>query len=522
MRDTTPDFLRDGSREALERDALPRFIARQRWFGGKARAVASVRFQDWARVATAGAPLFLTIVTVDYEDGSAEQCHVPLTVLSGADAVAAASVPEAVVAPLPGSPSDLICDGVFSEHAMRSVMSAVWTGATFRALRGRIVASPERPPPHERPDTPLDIVRLPAVHSNSALAVGGQYLLKLFRRIEPGINPDVEIGRFLERTKARVNTPGLAGSIEYRTDEGAVATLALVQTLVPSRTNAWDAALEELQVYFHRAGAQLDAKRTPALERELVGGYADAMALLGRRTAELHAALAAAADEPDFSPEPATAAELAASAQREREQACTILDLLERRRDALDADAGFLAGRVLALRGTLLERIDTLWAGMRPYTKTRIHGDYHLGQVLCVGDDFVIIDFEGEPARPLAERRAKQSPLRDVAGMLRSFSYAAEAGLRAVADLRATRASLAPWARSWEALTSESFVQGYLRNAGGAAFVPPDAHQLRQALVLFTLHKALYELQYEMNNRPSWAALPLRGILQISSSGLSL
>ncbi len=518
MAEMNADFLSDVSRETLEREALPRFVARQRWFGGKARAIANVRFHDWARIETGAQPLFLTLVRVAYADGSTEQCLVPLTLLTGDDAQAAANAPDAVLAPMPGASSDLIGDAVWSEEAMRTLMHAVWSSATFRSQRGEILAIASRAAHDEILEPAADVVRLPAVHSNSALAIGGRYLLKLFRRIEPGINPDVEIGRFVERTSARVNTPALFGSIEYRTEDGALATLALVQKLVPSRANAWDDALAHLEAFFKRAQPQ-PAEPAPTLMRELAASYADAMVLLGKRTAELHRALAAVTDEPDFSPELATASEISGSARREREQALGTLDLLERHGDTFDADGRFLAAQVLARRQALLDRIDNLWSGLCPYTKIRVHGDYHLGQVLCVGDDFVIIDFEGEPARPLVERRAKQSPLRDVAGMLRSLSYAAEAGLRAAAGANTTRTQLAVWARGWESWASASFVEGYLHAAEAAAFVPSDSHQLWHALDLFTLHKAIYELHYEMNNRPSWVALPLRGILEILESG---
>jgi trehalose synthase-fused probable maltokinase len=508
------DLLDAQWRERLERDALPGFVARQRWFGGKARAIQSVRFADWARLAISGHAVFLTIVTVAYEDGSTEQCHVPLAVIT--DDEVASIAPDARLAPTPDSSGSFICDAMWSDTAIHALMDAVAAGATFRSQRGEIVASASRVAHLDETAAPIE--RLPAVHSNSALTVGGRYLLKLFRRIEPGVNPDVEIGRFLERAKAHVNTPALIGSIEYHTAENGVATLALVQTLVPSRINAWDDALEHV-------GAYLDAARgsqsppTIAAARELVGAYPEAIALLGRRTAELHLALAAAADDPDFVPEPATALQLSDMAARERAQAVSVLDLLQSRRHTLQADVQPLSDEILSRRSDLVDRIDMLWAEVEPFTKIRIHGDYHLGQVLCVGDDFVIIDFEGEPARPLAERRAKQSPMRDVAGMLRSFSYAAEAGLRAAPSADRARADLASWAHAWEAVISAVFVEGYLHAAGPAIFVPRGPHQFRRTLDLFVLHKAIYELQYEMNNRPSWVALPLRGIRQILEAG---
>lgn len=517
MGKVTPDFLHDVSREALERDALHQFLTRQRWFGGKARPIARVGFHDWARIETAAQPLFLTIVRVTYADGAVEQCLVPLTVVGDTDAHAT-HTPEAVLAPVPDSPSDLIVDAVLSDEAMQALMRAVWEGSAFPSERGEILASATHAAHEEVLDPSAGVERLPAVHSNSALAVGGRYLLKLFRRIEPGLNPDVEIGRFLERTGARVNTPALFGSIEYRMEDGTFGTLALVQKLLPSRTNAWDDALGHLETFFQRAQPHA-AEPAPALMREMAATYADEMILLGRRTAELHRALAAEPHDPDFSPEPATESEIAAAARREREQAVATLDLLEKRGDTLDADARFLATQVLRRRSQLFDRIDKLWSALAVHIRIRVHGDYHLGQVLCVGKDFVIIDFEGEPARPLAERRAKQSPLRDVAGMLRSLSYAAEAGLRAAATEGVSRAALSAWARGWEGWACESFVDGYLRAAESAAFVPSDPNQLWHTLDLFTLHKAIYELNYEMNNRPSWVALPLRGILEILESG---
>jgi trehalose synthase-fused probable maltokinase len=520
MADGLPGFLDDGSREVLERDALRAFLLRQRWFGGKARDISSVRFRDWARIDTDAHPLYLTLVTVAYQDGPAEQYLIPLTVMRRVDTETIDGFRDAVLAPMPHRQDDLICDAVWSDDAMRSLMRVVWNSAELPSKSGRIIASGYRAADHGSAEPQAEVERLPAVHSNSALTLGGRYLLKLFRRVEPGINPDVEIGRFLARTNARVNTPELVGSIEYR-EKGSTtpATLALMQTLVPSRANAWEGTLKQLESFLERA-RQEHPPPTATRVRELVGGSAKAISVLGQRTAELHVALSAVPEEPDFAPEPASDAELTVLARQERQQAASVLDLLERRHDTLDEDARSLARWVLDRRTVLFERIDQLWSGIRPFVKIRVHGDYHLGQVLCVGDDFVIIDFEGEPARPLAERRAKQSPLRDIAGMLRSLSYAAHIGLRtAAAGDDSIRSQLAAWARGWEAWTSASFLEGYLDAAAAGAFMPAESEQFRRALELFMLDKALYELQYEMNNRPLWAAAPLSGVMQILESG---
>ena len=504
------------ARAMLERDALRPFLERQRWFGGKAREIDSVRFLDWTDIDTGAEPLSLTLVGVTYRDGATEQYQIPLTIVGGASAIALGERPEAVLAPASTGSADLICDAVLSEHAMRTLLDAVWRGADFPSVSGLVVARADRPPVEEA-GTPLAVLRLPGVHSNSALAIGGRYLLKLVRRIEPGINPDVEIGRFLARSGAHVHAPALLGfdSSTALTPEPPPRSVS-VQALVPSRANAWEDALERLDAYFQRA------RRQPASQPQGtgVGPYADSIALLGGRTAELHLALSTAHGDPDFVPETTSDMELSHLASQERREAAEVLDLLERRHALLDDDARALARQVLDRRQALLDRLDRSWREIRPFVKIRIHGDYHLGQVLCVGDDFVIIDFEGEPARPLADRRAKQSPLRDVAGMLRSLDYAGETGLRAAAAGRAaTREQLEPWARAWAADASAAFLRGYLDAARGAPFVPSDPEQLRRALDLFMLDKAVYELRYEMNNRPQWAATPLGGIMQILDSG---
>jgi trehalose synthase-fused probable maltokinase len=497
----------------LEREALRSFLVRQRWFGGKAREVDSVRFMDWADVDTGAEPLCLTLVGVTYRDGSTEQYHIPLTVIGSADI---GERPEVVLARAGAGSDELICDAVCSEHAMRALLGAVWGSAEFRAMSGRVVFHADRPPPADESGAALAVVRLPGVHRNTALAVGGRYLMTLVRRIEPGINPDVEIGGFLARTGAHVNAPALLGHIEYRSDTGAPSTLALVQALVPTRGNAWEDALERIDEYFERAGRE----PATALAGSPIGAYAGSIALLGRRTAELHLALAAAEGNPDFEPETTSDVELSHLAIQERREAAEVLDLVARRGDLLDDEASTKARFILDRRQVLFDRLDRSWREIRPFMKIRIHGDYHLGQVLCVEEDFVIIDFEGEPARPLADRRAKQSPLRDVAGMLRSLDYAGETGLRAaVAGGRGTRERLVPWAREWVAATSAAFLRGYLDAARGAPLLPSDPQQLRKALDLFMLGKAIYELRYELNNRPQWAATPLGGIMQILDSG---
>jgi maltose alpha-D-glucosyltransferase/alpha-amylase len=246
--------------------------------------------------------------------------------------------------------------------------------------------------------------------------------------------------------------------------------------------------------------------------REHVGIALDAAAVLGRRTAELHMRLAAGED-PAFAPEPLTGADVRALAATLRQRAQTAVDRLKDNLPRLPDDAVADAGLVLRRRSALLGSLRELEAGDAWGQRTRVHGDYHLGQVLRVRGDYVILDFEGEPARPLPERRSKQSALKDVAGMLRSYSYAAYAALlNHVARRPEDVARVEPWARLWERSTGAEFLRAYRGAADAAAFLPPAPESFGALLHGYLLDKALYELQYELDSRPNWIRIPLWGL----------
>ena len=237
---------------------------------------------------------------------------------------------------------------------------------------------------------------------------------------------------------------------------------------------------------------------------------------LGLRTGELHAAFAAPTDDEAFAPEPASPKEVAGWAEGVLAELRRTFDMLRRRRGKVPEEALPDVDRLLALRKESTRRIKDVSKGGFGVVKTRHHGDYHLGQVLVVGNDFQIIDFEGEPARPLAERRRKHSPLRDVAGMLRSFDYAAQSALMNLGAERAEQLEiLEPWVRLWKEQTREAFLEGYAEGARGAASYPENEEHARALIELFTLEKTLYEIRYELDNRPDWVGIPVRGILDL-------
>jgi maltose alpha-D-glucosyltransferase/alpha-amylase len=275
--------------------------------------------------------------------------------------------------------------------------------------------------------------------------------------------------------------------------------------------DAWSYTLDHL-------ARVLDAYRLrPMEEAEAQSGhevYLNLIRTLGCRTAELHLALAVAGSDPDFSPEPIGPDDLAGWREHLGREAHLTLERLEQALGTLPDDLIEEVKGLCARRDTVVRRLLDLVPETLEAVKIRHHGDYHLGEVLVAENDVIIIDFEGEPARPLAERRAKHSPFRDVAGMLRSFDYAAHAALdRAVADRPDDRPYLEPLVEDWERRTAYAFLEGYRETAAASSVFPFTEERAQELIRLFTLEKALYEVRYELDNRPTWVRIPLRGLL---------
>ncbi len=364
--------------------------------------------------------------------------------------------------------------------------------------------------------------------SNSIAFLNDRYVLKIYRRIEPGINPDFEIGRYLVE-HGFTRTPVVHGALEYNRPSLEPGTLGVVQAQVKHQGSGWEYSINDLRRYFERvvarvgrsesretAAAPVNHPDPPPFFEALEHWYLASATTLGRRTAEMHLTLASS-DDPAFVPEPLDATALRTVADEMRGHAEEMFATLERRLGTLNDAARAQAEEVLAGRAAIAAEFDALahldGAGLR----TRVHGDYHLGQVLRTEEDFVILDFEGEPARTLVERRAKHSPLKDVAGMVRSFSYAAYAALFAfTTHAPAEFGALDAWADTWQHFATESFLQGYRAAIGDSPIVPPG-DRWQALLRAFVLDKALYELGYELNSRPDWVRIPLTGIQRLAA-----
>ncbi len=354
----------------------------------------------------------------------------------------------------------------------------------------------------------VPVARPQAQSSNTIVTFGNRLFLKGYRRLREGANPEFEVGRFLTEVAHFKNCVPVAGVLEHVGANGTTSTLALLQAHVPNQGDGWAYTLE----YLHR---HLDLRRDSAapMPPDVHGVYLELAGTLGRRSAEMHLAFADARGEPGFEPEPMTAEDVAAYRARAAADLESTLQALREAQPRMSDAALSDALAVLEARERLLHRIESAIGPDPGARKTRIHGDYHLGQVLLVKNDFVIIDFEGEPGRSFEERRARQSPLRDVAGMLRSFSYARASALSAFAQNQEELAFLAPYAEEWERETRAAFLDGYWLAMGEAdgGKAPGDTVDL---LSLFELEKALYEVRYELGSRPEWVRIPLRGIMR--------
>jgi len=477
--------------------ALPAFLPAQRWFGSKARTITSVTPRDLA--ALPDAPGTLVLFDATYADGGREMYHIPI---------------------LPADQEPGFRDAMDDPVFCLALVGGIRQGASLPGGQGTFRFAPTAVLSEILPQGPEAASRLRVEQSNTSIVYDSRAILKLFRKLESGPNPDFEITDFLTRQTTFRGIPRLAGSISYEAGSGESTTLAVLQEFMPNQGDAWTVTLARLADYYAAAQETTEGEDRGggAFARTLADADAEEARRLGALAGELHMALGSAT-EPALSPEPVTPTDIAiwrgamqtyldramhtlASAQENLPSA--VRDLA---RQSFESAPGFHEFQAA------LELL-----GEESVSKIRIHGDYHLGQVLKVGDTFAILDFEGEPARPLEERRAKQCALKDVAGMLRSFAYAAQSGLNAAVvgapEERGLMERLVPWAERWEAGVRTAFLEGYLAETWerGATFLPRDRDHLEAVLRLFELDKAIYELYYELNHRPTWVRIPLEGL----------
>ena len=505
--------------ERLVRQVLPEFLPTQRWFAGKGGKIEKVEFEKYDIWPDRNEWLLARIRVWLVGRPEPQDYALPLALAWGDDSDERLRLlwPHALAKVRVRARMGLLYGALADERFCQHLVGLIGRGARIPLDQGWLHFSATRRFAELARDAPetLPARQLALDSSNTTIAIGDQLLMKAYRRLQPGMNPELEMGRFLTEI-GFPNIAPLAGALEYEDNENDSTTLLLLQGFVANQGDAWSFTLDYLKRFLTDCFEQSNAVREAGKNVHAV--YLLFAGTLGRRTGELHRALAQMTGDPAFDPEPITAADLTHWVERIRGEATATLDSLEQARRRLAEPAQALAGSVLGARAALLARLEPLDATAAWAMKTRYHGDYHLGQVLVAQDDVIIIDFEGEPSRSLAERRGKHSPLRDVVGMLRSFNYAAHAALRqTTADGTCGPAALSPHLDEWERQTRIAFLDAYVAAAGDSPGYPANPDQAKTLLEWFTLEKACYELRYELDNRPDWVEIPLGGLRELLS-----
>ncbi|HWB13607.1 MAG TPA: maltose alpha-D-glucosyltransferase [Pirellulales bacterium] len=526
--------------EAVLRDS----IRTRRWFGGKARTIQSLQIFDSIVMEHEGDnPTVIGVLRVEYAAGEPETYLWPLAFApASAAAELQARLPQLAICRLQIADQDepgLLYDALWRAEFTSSLLEAMRRRRRFKGKTGELSAKGSKllrfALDDSMPLPPTTVLK--GEQSNSSLAYGDQFVFKLFRRVESGINPDLEIGRFLTEETEFDHAPPVAGWMQYRVAREEPFVAGILSGFVPNQGTAWQHTLEVLKRYFEQAAVEpiefasedemhpgeslvdLARREISHAATERLGVFRQSAELLGQRTAELHRALASETTLPDFTAEPFTQYYQRSLYQSMRKLTAQTLSLLRRRLSSLGESVLADAKTVLEQERDLDQCLHAILSRRIHAVRTRSHGDYHLGQVLHTGNDFVIIDFEGEPTRSLGERRMKRSPIRDVAGMIRSFHYAAyTAYFQHIEQFPQGRGPLRRAARYWYLWASARFLSRYLQEANGAPFVPSTADELKLLLRTLLLEKSVYELNYELNNRPDWVEVPLLGIIELIQS----
>ena len=512
----------------LER-ALLRYVSERRWFRSKARTIQQGRITDVIEFTNASQHA-VVLFTVSFVEGDPETYVIPLVYVGEPElADLSQRYPQAMVLLIDHQTPGALFDGLVTGHTLPVLTDAMrgriqgktengqLGGAAHRLLRQAIE---EGIAPRQR-----DVEQ-----TNSVVNLGDKVLFKLFRRAEVGVNSELEIGTFFSEQEEAVPVPKTLGSLGYRRKSGEYSVLALAQEFVPNEGTAWDLALQRLERFCDQLLA-LPASDPPAptvkgylaltrvpppqIVQDLAAGYLADARLLGRRTAELHKVLASDARNPAFAPEPFSAMHANSIYQWSHALLARTCELLARNLADLPEAARDHARQMIEQERTLDELLRGVTRRRFNLQRIRCHGDLHLGQVLHTGTDYLFIDWEGEPGRTIEQRRYKRSALRDVMGMARSFGYASETSLRSGRFRPPDVERLRPWIDVWCDAVSSAYLGAYFETAGDAGFVPQTEADTELLLGFYELEKVIYEVHYELNNRPQWVDIPLSGLLRL-------
>ncbi|MBV8537750.1 MAG: putative maltokinase, partial [Alphaproteobacteria bacterium] len=499
----------------FETTALPEYLAKQRWFSAKNDHIVRTKIAATPELANDKGEFVFLQVTVELAASDPQRYFLPVAVSWDENAANLnwPLLPYTLAKVRRRAKMGAIYEATATDQFGLAVVEAIRRNQKIENGSAAIVCRATSALGSVQAAADNAVRRMGGEQSNSSLTIGDAMIFKAYRRLADGEHPEVEMCRYLTEAVGYANTPKLYGWVEYVEREGSKRALGVLQEFVRSQGDGWMHAQSYLDRIFD-ALRQTQPEAVPAGERHAI--YMSQIRVLARRIAELHRALATPTDDTAFAPEPITGADMADWRRETLAMADNAFKALRKLDAGGDGPAAAAARALVERQRECLERIRSLTEEPFHTVKTRIHGDLHLGQVLVVKDDFQIIDFEGEPTRPVVERRAKSSPLRDVAGMIRSIQYAAWSALFKLADRDPDGFDkLLPVAMEWKRLVQDAFLDGYMTTIGDCTSWPSDPADLKRGLSLFLLHKVLYEIGYEAANRPSWLRIPATGLTEI-------
>jgi maltose alpha-D-glucosyltransferase/alpha-amylase len=529
------EILTRHSMSELEEHIIPDYLMQVRWFGGKSRIMRSVKVIDHILLRVKKENVFLLLIEVTYESGLSDIYQLPLSFcIKDAAVELRDAYPKAVICKIRiGGRDGVLFDAIYGHDMQNCILQKMIDNDVLDLKDSEIHFTGNSTLKDFYSSTEkIRSKMMSGEQSNTALTYNNKFFLKLYRKVDIAINPDLELTDFLSHNTDFKNIPPYVGKIEWKYKTGTMV-LGMMQEMVENNGDAWTYMQDTLNSFNEKILMRdkpvllpelkgsivnpLSYEEVPESIRELIDvTVAERARLLGIRTGEMHLALASGTDLPNFAPE-----EFSLHYQRSLYSSFQALVRVTFQNQVRNIRKLPVTMReevkdVLAMKGDILQLLKRIYRKKLDAVKIRIHGDYHLGQVLFTGKDFVILDFEGEPARSYSERRLKRSPLRDVAGMVRSFHYAAYSVLLLNDHLRKKEVNkLMPYAELWYHYISGFFMHAYLETVKDSGFIPTEKEDLEVMMQTYILEKAIYELNYELNNRPDWAVIPLRSIKSI-------
>ncbi len=528
----------------FEEYLLTNYLLQSRWFRGKAKIIKSIHLSDNIPLyKTEGLNSYILFIEAEYVEHSSETYILPISLAFGEEAGDIKyEYPNAVIAKITFDDEEaIIYDSSVSKAFHNYLLNLINTRKKAKGRFSEITGNPGKllKTANRNKSLPEESRIVGFEQSNTSILYSDQFFLKLYRCPEEGYNPELELIRNLTEKTKYTNFPPFAGELEYRGNKGGALSVAILTGFIPNEGNAWDFTQTNIDQYFEHIIAQRNEINLPSIDNysiyqpvdpeylelltDLSGHFfTDMVSLLAKRTAELHKALLSVSGA-DFKPESFSLLYQKSVYQSVRTLIRRTLNDLKGKQKNMPASLHEDLNVVLTKENEILNYIKHILTRKKINSvKSRIHGDYHLGQVLFTGKDFIIIDFEGEPARTISARKLKYCPLKDVAGMIRSLHYAVYMSYFNKISVRPEdRKLLMPWLEVWYKNICSTFIKAYIEEAGNADFVPGTAEELEGLLNIYLLEKAVYEIGYEMNNRPDWTIIPLKGMTEVISQSIS-